>query len=158
MKKSLFLLSLITLAVAGCSNNNGGAEVASANADVVDASTAWQTEVQSAPMPSSMSQPTYQPPKPTYQAPAATPTYSAPQSYGNSETVGACNVVRDADNKPIYAQIQKGCYTDSQYTVGAQDTLYLIGYLTGTNANQIAAMNNLNPSAKLPVGKVLRVR
>lgn len=148
MKKSLFLLSLVAFAVAGCTNNSTTAETT--NAEVTDASTAWQTDVQSAPMPSTMSQPT-----------VSAPAYSAPQSmpsYGNAESVGNCQVVRDAANKPIYSQIQKGCYTDSQYTVGAHDTLYLIGYLTGTNASQIASMNNLNPAAKLPVGKVLRVR
>lgn len=150
MKKSLFLLSLITFAVAGCTNNSTTAE--NSTADVADASTAWQTDVQSTQMPSTMTQPTYN--APTYSAPQPLPTaYN-----GQAESVGNCQVVRDAAGKPIYAQIQKGCYTDSQYTVGAQDTLYLIGYLTGTSASQIAGMNGLNPSAKLPVGKVLRVR
>ena len=149
MKKSLFLLSLITLAVAGCSNTNSTSEAAP---EVTDASTAWQTDIQQGQMPSSMSQPSYQ--APTYSAPQPMPT----AYQGNTENIGNCQVVRDASGKPIYAQIQKGCYTDNQYRVGTQDTLYLIGYLTGTNANQIASMNGLNPSAKLPVGKVLRVR
>lgn len=149
MKKSLVLLSFITLAIASCTSNSASETIS--NAEVTDASTAWQTDVQQAQMPSGMTQPTYQ-----------TPNYSVPQpissSYGNTETIGNCQVVRDAANKPIYSQIQKGCYTDSTYTVGAHDTLYLIGYLTGTNANQIATMNGLNPTAKLKVGKVLRVR
>lgn len=150
MKKSLFLLSLVTLAVAGCTSNNAAE---STGAEVADASTAWQTDVQPAQMPSSMSQPA---PMPSY-SPQPMPM-PAPSYAGNTESVGNCQVVRDAAGKPIYAQIQKGCYTDSSYTVGAQDTLYLIGYLTGTSASQIASMNNLNPSAKLPVGKTLRVR
>lgn len=151
MKKSLFLLSLVAVAVTGCTNTSNDA----ATAEVSDASTAWQTDVQTTQMPTSMSQPTYQ-----------TPTYSTPQpvsgSYGstgyNTEIVGNCQVVRDSANKPIYAQIQKGCYTDSNYTVGQFDTLYLIGYLTGTNAQQIASLNGISTTSKLKVGSVLRVR
>lgn len=158
MKKSLFLLSLISVALTACSSTSEPAN----NAEVVDASTAWQTDVQPTAMPSSMSQPSYQP---TYQPqPQPLPSYTpqplpAPTAYsGNSEMIGSCNVVRDGAGKPIYTQIQKGCYTDNQYTVGVQDTLFLIGYLTGTSADHIAQLNGLNPAAKLPVGKVLRVR
>lgn len=148
MKKSLFLLSLVT-AVTGCTNSS------STSAEVSDASTAWQTDVQTTEMPSTMTQPVYQ-----------QPTYSAPQpvagSYGstgyNTEIVGSCQVVRDSANKPIYAQIQKGCYTDSTYTVGQYDTLFLIGYLTGSNAQQIASLNGISTTSKLKVGSVLRVR
>lgn len=159
MKKSLFLLSLISVTLTACSSDTSSET--QNNAEVVDASTAWQTDVQPAMMPSSMSQPSYQPqPMPSYQ-PQPLPTYSQPQPISTgyqNEQVGSCQVVRDAADKPIYAQIQKGCYTDSHYTVGVKDTLFLIGYLTGTSATQIADMNQLNPQAKLPVGKVLRVR
>lgn len=152
MKKSLFLLSLVTVALAGCTNSS---TTETANAEVTDASTAWQTDVQTTQMPESMSQPTYQ-----------APTYSAPQpvsgSYGssayNTEIVGSCQVTRDANNKPIYSQIQKGCYSASTYTVGQFDTLYLIGYLTGSSAEQIAALNNISTTSKLKVGSVLRVK
>ncbi|MGQ8820995.1 LysM peptidoglycan-binding domain-containing protein [Bibersteinia trehalosi] len=152
MKKSLFLLSFIAIAITGCTNNTSSETT---NAEITDASTAWQTEVQPTQMPASMGQPTYQ-----------APTYSAPQpvatSYGsntfNTEVVGSCQVVRDGANKPIYSQITKGCYSDSSYTVGQFDTLYLIGYLTGTSAEQIAALNNISTTTKLKVGSVLRVR
>lgn len=159
MKKSLFLLSLASVALTACSSNNSATE--NVPADVVDASVAWQTDIQPTAMPTSMSQPSYQPayqpPMPSYTPqPLPAPT---PMPYGgHTESVGSCHVVRDAAGKPIYAQIQKGCYSDSQYTVGVQDTLFLIGYLTGTSASQIAELNHLNPAAKLPVGKVLRVR
>lgn len=159
MKKSLFLLSLVSVALTACSSSNTSE---TGSAEVVDASsTAWQTDVQPTAMPSSMSQPSYQPvyqpPMPSYTPqPLPAPT---PMPYGgNTESVGNCQVVRDGAGKPIYAQIPKGCYSDSQYTVGTQDTLFLIGYLTGTSASHIAELNNLNPTAKLPVGKVLRVR
>ena len=52
----------------------------------------------------------------------------------------------------------KGCYTDSTYTVGAQDTLYLISFLSGSSANQIAQLNGISTSTKLKVGQSLRVR
>lgn len=149
MKKSLFLLSLVAVTVTGCTNSsNTGAEVS-------EASTAWQTDVQTTEMPSTMTQPVYQQPS----SPTPQPVSG---SYGsttyNTEIVGSCQVVRDSANKPIYAQIQKGCYSDSTYTVGQYDTLFLIGYLTGSNAQQIAALNGISTTAKLKVGSVLRVR
>ena len=58
MKKSFFLLPVFALALTACLNSSTettGAEVTSAGAP------AWQTEVQTAEMPSSMTQPTYQP-------------------------------------------------------------------------------------------------
>lgn len=144
MKKSLFLLSLVAVAVTGCTNTSN------TSAEVSDASTAWQTDVQTTEMPSTMTQPVYQP---TY---SPQPTAA---SYGyNTEVVGNCQVVRDGANKPIYTQITKGCYTGSTYTVGQFDTLYLIGYLTGTNADHIAALNGISSTSKLKVGSVLRVR
>lgn len=151
MKKSLFILPLAALILTAC---NSGSSSESSTETVEANNTSWQAaDIQPAAMPSSMNQP------------ISTPSYggSIPQpasagSYGATETVGNCQVVRDASGAPIYAQIQKGCYTESRYTVGKQDTLYLIGYLTGQNANKIASLNGLNPSAKLKVGQTLRVR
>ncbi|AKO45203.1 LysM peptidoglycan-binding domain-containing protein [[Haemophilus] ducreyi] len=70
----------------------------------------------------------------------------------------SCQVVRDVTGAPIYAQIIKGCYTESSYIVGKGDTMYLISYLTGQTPDQIAALNNMTPDTKLIVGQVLRVR
>lgn len=161
MKKSLFVLSLVSFAVAGCSNTSG--ESTSSNAEMAEANATWQSadNIQTVPMPSSMnqpvvvSQPTYQAPQPISAAPA--PVEST--NYNSQvENVGNCQVVRDGNNAPIYAQITKGCYTDSSYTVGKSDTLYLIGYLTGTSANHIATLNGLSATSSLKVGQVLRVR
>lgn len=162
MKKSHVLLPLVmALGLTACSSNSN---TESTGAEVVDGSTpAWQAgDIQPTSMPSSMNQPVSQPnyntgnySQPVTAQPAYTPTAS---SYGSSESVGNCNVVRDENDKPIYAQIAKGCYTDSTYTVGKKDTLFLIGYLTGTSASHIANLNGLNPNAKLPVGQSLRVR
>ncbi|HGO5815352.1 TPA: LysM peptidoglycan-binding domain-containing protein [Mannheimia haemolytica] len=165
MKKSLFVLSLISFALAGCSSSSG--ESSSSTVETTDANATWQSAdgIQTAPMPDSMNQPvvtqpSYQPaPQPISAAPAPTPMPVSTGNYGSQvESVGSCQVVRDAANAPIYSQIPKGCYTDSSYTVGKSDTLYLVGYLTGTSASKIASLNGLNPNAPLKVGQVLRVR
>ncbi|AGI31674.1 TPA: LysM peptidoglycan-binding domain-containing protein [Mannheimia haemolytica] len=166
MKKSLFVLSLISFALVGCSSNSGESTSA---VETTEANATWQSadSIQTAPMPASMNQPiatqptyqqpTYSAPQPISAAPAPMPVSSGSDS-SQVETVGNCQVVRDANNAPIYSQITKGCYTESHYTVGKSDTLYLIGYLTGTNANQIAQLNGLNTGSPLKVGQVLRVR
>lgn len=166
MKKSFLLLPLAAAVLTACSSNTSET---SPNVEVTEAGSAWQTEVQQVEMPSAMTQPSYQAPQPTY-TPAPQPTYGQPQptysqpSYGQtnvggaSEMVGNCNVVRDSNNTPIYSQIQKGCYTDSSYTVGKHDTWFLVAYLTGQTANQLATLNNLSTATPLKVGQVLRVR
>ena len=159
MKKSFLLLPLAAAVLTACSSNTSET---SPNVEVTEAGSAWQTEVQQVEMPSSMTQPSYQAQQPTY-TPVPQPTYSQP-SYGQtnvggaSEMVGNCNVVRDSNNTPIYSQIQKGCYTDSSYTVGKHDTWFLVAYLTGQTANQLATLNNLSTATPLKVGQVLRVR
>lgn len=166
MKKSFLLLPLVAAVLTACSSNTSET---SPNVEVTEAGSAWQTEVQQAEMPSSMTQPSYQAPQPTY-TPVPQPTYGQPQptysqpSYGQantsgaSEMVGNCNVVRDGNNTPIYSQMQKGCYTDSSYTVGKHDTWFLVAYLTGQTANQLATLNSLSTATPLKVGQVLRVR
>lgn len=150
MKKSFLLLPLSALILTACSNS--GSSVSATE----PAASEWQTEsVQMTEMPASMgsyNQPTYT--QPTYNQ----TTYNQGYGSGYSENVGSCQVVRDSMNKPIYSQIQKGCYQDSTYTVGRFDTLFLIGYLTGQSANQIAAMNGISTTGKLKVGQTLRVR
>ncbi|MFA9500792.1 LysM peptidoglycan-binding domain-containing protein [Mannheimia sp. E30BD] len=165
MKKSLFVLSLASFALVGCSNTSSESNTSSS--EMTEANASWQAadSIQTAPMPASMNQPVAVPPaQPVYSAPqpisaAPAPTPVSSGSYGSQvETVGNCQVVRDGNNAPIYSQITKGCYTDSSYTVGRSDTLYLIGYLTGTSASHIANLNGLNANATLKVGQVLRVR
>ena len=167
MKKSLFVLSLVSFALVGCSTNSSESSAAS-SVETTDANATWQSadSIQTAPMPDSMNQPiavqpavqpVYSAPQPISAAPAPMPISSS--NYGSQvESVGNCQVVRDGNNAPIYSQITKGCYTDSSYTVGKSDTLYLIGYLTGTSASHIANLNGLSANSALKVGQVLRVR
>lgn len=170
------------------SSSSEGAEVADVNANGISSTTAlptWQStdSIQSVEMPASMSaapsqtigqttpsyrnnsvaynntQPVNNVPQPV--AVAQTPTQTVPNNSNVSraaDVVGNCNVVRDALGAPVYAEITKGCYTDSSYTVGKSDTMYLISYLTGQTPAQIAALNNLSVDSKLHVGQVLRVR
>lgn len=150
MKKSFMLLPLFAFALSGC-NSNSSAE--NTTAEVSEANTAWQTEIQPTEMPSSMNQPTY----------GVNHSYPQPQplpqpSYGGqTEMVGNCQVVREGKT-PIYSQIQKGCYTGATYTVGKQDTLFLISYLAGKDVNEVARLNNLSVPYQLKVGQVLRLR
>lgn len=171
MKKSSFLLPLVAaFALVGCTNNNTsesdtGAVVENAVGSTNMNNGGWQSgDITPTAMPSSMNQPVSTPtygasaPVATTRAPSTAPV-AAPTSYGvNTETVGNCQVVRNADSTPVYAQMTKGCYTDSTYTVGAQDTLYLISFLSGSSANQIAQLNGISTSTKLKVGQSLRVR
>lgn len=169
MKKSFLVLPFIALGLTACSTGSSesttSAEVANAGAP------AWQSpEVQSAPMPASMTQPTYQAPQPIQSVPQPSygqPGYTQPQPMpqapqmqmgGQAEMVGNCQVVRDGTNTPIYAQIQKGCYTDSSYTVGKHDTVFLIAYLSGKSVADIARLNNLAQPYQLKMGQVLRLK
>ena len=160
MKKSFFLLPLVVaFTLAGCnSTNSSEVETASDAVNTANTSGAWQpADIQPTSMPSSMNQPVSQP---TYGA-STTPSYntSANSSYSNStESIGNCQVIRDTSGTPVYAQMTKGCYTDSTYTVGAHDTLYLISFLSGTSPSQIASLNNISTTTKLKVGQSLRVR
>ena len=160
MKKSFFLLPLVVaFTLAGCnSTNSSEVETASDAVNTANTSGAWQpADIQPTSMPSSMNQPVSQP---TYGA-STTPSYntSANSSYSNStESVGNCQVIRDTSGTPVYAQMTKGCYTDSTYTVGAHDTLYLISFLSGTSPSQIASLNNISTTTKLKVGQSIRVR
>lgn len=159
MKKSFFLLPLVVaFTLAGC-NSTTSSEVETSDAvNTANTSGTWQpADIQPTAMPSSMNQPVSQP---TYGA-STTPSYntSANSSYSNStESVGNCQVIRDISGTPVYAQMTKGCYTDSTYTVGAKDTLYLISFLSGTSPSQIASLNNMSTTTKLKVGQSLRVR
>lgn len=181
MKKSLLLLPLmVSLALTACNSSyESEASVAEATgSSTTSAIPTWQSAetIQATDMPASMSSaPTHtigqapttynNTPQTTYSAapqPVQQPQPVAVQpqatSVAQSETIGNCQVIRDSMGTPVYAQMVKGCYTDSNYTVGKSDTMYLISYLTGQTPAQIAALNNISTTTKLQVGQVLRVR
>lgn len=168
MKKSAFLLSLMAaFALAGCTNNASDSETSGAvvenAAGTTNTNAGWQSgDITPTSMPSSMNQPvstpTYGANAPIVSQPVSTPSYGSTSYGANSETIGNCQVVRNADGTPVYAQMVKGCYTDSTYTVGAQDTMFLISFLSGTTPSQIANLNGISTTTKLKVGQTLRVR
>lgn len=173
MKKSFLLLPLVvTFALTACTSNNS-AEVTESSSDTLSNGGTWQpADIQPTSMPSGMNQPISQPsytPAPVTAKPAATApsynntsynntSYNNNASYGSSDSLGNCQVVRDAAGTPIYAQMAKGCYTDSTITVGPQDTLYFVSFLAGKTPAEIAALNNISTTTKLKVGQTLRVR
>lgn len=149
MKKSFLILPLVAL-LSACSTTKSESESTTSTPE-------WQTDVvQNAEMPTSMTQPTFQ--QPTYSVPQpVSGSYGSAQS-GSTEIIGNCQVIRGYDNAPIYAQMQKGCYTANSYTTNKGDTLFLIGFLTGQGAQRIADLNGISVNTKLKTGQVLRVR
>lgn len=65
-------------------------------------------------------------------------------------------IPRDANNKPVYSQIQKGFYDGSTYTVRKGDTMFLVAYIVGKDVKEIAALNNISETASLSVGQKLK--
>ena len=168
MKKSFLLLPLVvTFALTACTSNNS-AEVTESSSDTLPNGGTWQpADIQPTSMPSGMnkpiSQPSYTPApitaKPTVTAPSSNHTsYNNNANYGSSDSIGNCQVIRNEAGTPIYAQMTKGCYTDSTITVGPQDTLYFVSFLAGKTPAEIAALNNISTTTKLKVGQTLRVR
>lgn len=164
MKKSLFLLPLVAaLSLTACTSDTSAEVTESASSESLPNGGTWQpADIQPTSMPSGMNQPVAAQPSYTpAPAPTATttvPSYNNNQSYGSQENVGNCQIVRDAAGTPLYAQMTKGCYTDSTYTVGPQDTLFFISFLAGKSPSEIAALNNISTTTKLKVGQALRVR
>lgn len=166
MKKSFLLLPLSALILAACSSDNP-APVQSADGSLqpgvmqpVDGTGAtsygWQSDVKAAEMPSSMTT------QPTYQQPAPQPTYSTPvqtqaQTQPKKPVSQDFNIPRDANNLPIYSQIDKGFYQGDSYTVRKGDTMFLIAYIAGKDVRDIAALNNLTEPYQLRVGQTLKL-
>lgn len=163
MKKSFVMLPLVALMLSACSSTTSNPEVPPPAPVVSVPTPAWQNqEIQPMPMPSTMTQPVYQAAQqvqqPLPQQPM--PTVQMPQTnaYGQVSQIGACQVVRDNLNAPVYSQIQKGCYTDASYTVNKGDTVFLVSYLAGKSVTELARLNNLVEPYQLTVGQVLRLK
>ncbi|WP_301099145.1 LysM peptidoglycan-binding domain-containing protein [Otariodibacter sp.] len=162
MKKSFLLLPIVSMLLVACTTNSSSE---SSSAEVADANVpAWQTEAQPIDMPSNMNQPVSQPSYGYSQPASSNYGYTQPTQqqtnygYNQTESIGNCQVVRDANNAPVYTKITKGCYTENTYTVGKSDTLFLISYLAGKTPNEIATLNNLTQPYQLKVGQVLRLQ
>lgn len=69
----------------------------------------------------------------------------------------AYQVVRDAQGRPDYANMVKGSYQAATLKVIPGASLYVIGYLTGHTASEIAQFNNLDENAILAQNQTLVV-
>ena len=101
MKKSFLLLPLVAaFTLTACTSNNS-AEVSESSSDTLPNGGTWQpADIQPTSMPNGMNQPISQPsytPAPVTAKPVATaPSYNNNASYGSSDNIGNCQVVRDA--------------------------------------------------------------
>lgn len=193
MKKQFLLLPLVSAVLAACSSNNpapvvnasGNPELSpgimqpvDTNMGAINSSGGWQSDIQSAPMPSSMNttpvqtmpQPVSVPqPVATVPQPITNPviTEQPAQPTTTTKIVKKTKTVekkvdqnfeipRDANNAPMYNQIQKGFYDGSTYTVRKGDTMFLIAYIVGKDVKEIAALNNMSEPYQLSVGQKLK--
>ena len=192
MKKQFILLPLVSAVLAACSSNNpapvvnasgnnelspGVMQPVDVNAGAINTGGGWQSDVQSAPMPSSMNTPVQTMPQPvsvpqpvaTVPQPITNPviTEQPPQPTTTTKIVKKTKTVekkvdqnfeipRDANNAPMYNQIQKGFYDGSTYTVRKGDTMFLIAYIVGKDVKEIAALNNMSEPYQLSVGQKLK--
>lgn len=84
-------------------------------------------------------------------------TYNAPvtQQVQQCEATQPFVIPRGTDNKPIYSRITKGSYKAKNYVVQQGDTFYLLGYLSGTSAEEVARINRMNVNDVLSPGTVV---
>lgn len=190
MRKQFILLPLASVILAACTSNNpapvvnasGNTELAPGvmqpvdNTGMIYSSGGWQSDIQSAPMPSSMNTPVQSMPQPvaipqpmtSVPQPVTNPVITEPpQATTTTKVVKKTKTVekkvdenfeipRDANNAPLYSQIQKGFYDGSTYTVRKGDTMFLISYIVGKDVKEIAALNNMSEPYQLTVGQKIK--
>lgn len=182
MKKHFLILPLTASILVACSANSpapvvnasGSSELSPGIMQPVEGTGArnnmgWQTaDIQPVNMPSTMntpkvSTPSYQPA--AVQNPVITAQPEQPKTttkvVKKTKTVEKkvdqnFEIPRDANNAPIYSQIQKGFYDGSTYIVRKGDTMFLIAYVIGKDVKEIAALNNMSEPYQLTVGQKLK--
>ena len=181
MKKHFLILPLTASILAACSANSpapvvnasGSSELSPGIMQPVEGTGAsnnmgWQTaDIQPVSMPNTMntpavSAPSYQPTTaqpPVIQQPVQPQTIT--KVVKKTKTVEKkvdqnFEIPRDANNVPIYSQIQKGFYDGSTYTVRKGDTMFLIAYVIGKDVKEIATLNNMSEPYQLTVGQKLK--
>ncbi|EFM90905.1 peptidoglycan DD-metalloendopeptidase family protein [Actinobacillus pleuropneumoniae] len=180
MKKSFFLLPLAAVILTACSSNQPAPVVSAADsteltpgvmqpvAGSAPTTYGWQSDIQPASMPTTMgstSIPTPTIPQPVIKNPVITEQpaqlQTATKIVKKTKTVEKkvnqnFEIPRDANNAPVYSQIQKGFYDGSTYTVRKGDTMFLIAYIIGKDVKEIAALNNMSEPYQLTVGQKLK--
>ncbi|WGE78688.1 peptidoglycan DD-metalloendopeptidase family protein [Actinobacillus equuli] len=180
MKKSFLLLPVAALILTACSSNDPAPVVSAKDSTELSpgvmqpvSGTApttygWQSDIQPASMPSSMGNVPASVPavsQPVVTNPVITEQPAQPQTatkiVKKTKTVEKkvnqnFEIPRDANNAPVYSQIQKGFYDGSTYTVRKGDTMFLIAYIIGKDVKEIAALNNMSEPYQLTVGQKLK--
>ena len=181
MKKHFLILPITASILAACSANSpapvvnasGSSELSPGIMQPVEGTGAsnnmgWQTtDIQPVSMPNTMNTPAVSAPsyQPTMAQPPVIQQPVQPQTITKvvkkTKTVEKkvdqnFEIPRDANNAPIYSQIQKGFYDGSTYTVRKGDTMFLIAYVIGKDVKEIAALNNMSEPYQLTVGQKLK--
>ncbi|AKO45202.1 peptidoglycan DD-metalloendopeptidase family protein [[Haemophilus] ducreyi] len=169
MKSSFLLLPLATLIITACSANTPAPIMNASNQNAIaqnDYNQEWQTDLPSAPMENTMAMPETMPTMPmptTRTVPAQVLIPSQPIGSINNDMPLATQKVnqdfvipRDANNVPVYSQIQKGFYDGDSYTVRKGDTMFLIAYIVGKDVKEIARLNNMQEPYHLAVGQKIK--
>nr|WP_314740700.1 murein hydrolase activator NlpD [uncultured Haemophilus sp.] len=179
MKKRFLILPLTASILTACSSNSPAPVVnASGSSELspgvmqpvagtgVSQNMGWQAaDIQPVNMPNTMNTPV----TPTVSTPVVqNPVIQQPQApqtttkvVKKTKTVEKkvdqnFEIPRDANNAPIYSQIQKGFYDGSTYTVRKGDTMFLIAYVIGKDVKELAALNNMSEPYQLTVGQKLK--
>jgi lipoprotein NlpD len=149
-------LSLVSLWLAGCSNNDTQAPISSVGGNSNASSASGGMLVTQPPQ---MSAPVQSPQIQPVQQPAIQPMQSQPvqtQPVIQSEPVQTQNG-RIVYNRK-YGNIPKGSYAGgSTYTVKRGDTLFYIAWITGNDFRDLAQRNNVPAPYGLEVGQTLQV-
>ncbi|HDL6140251.1 TPA: murein hydrolase activator NlpD [Mannheimia haemolytica] len=155
MKKQFILLPLVSAVLAACSSNNPAPVVnASGNNELspgVMQPVSVPQPVATVPQPITNPVITEQPPQPTTTTKIVKKTKTVEKKVDQN-----FEIPRDANNAPMYNQIQKGFYDGSTYTVRKGDTMFLIAYIVGKDVKEIAALNNMSEPYQLSVGQKLK--
>lgn len=150
-------LSLVSLWLAGCSNNGTQAPISSVggNSNTADNASGGMLVTQ----PPQMSTPAQAPQTQPVQQPVIQPVQTQtaqPQPVVQSEPVQTQNG-RIVYNRQ-YGNIPKGSYAGgSTYTVKRGDTLFYIAWITGNDFRDLAQRNNVAAPYGLEVGQTLQV-
>ncbi|QLB41986.1 peptidoglycan DD-metalloendopeptidase family protein [Mannheimia pernigra] len=175
MKKQFILLPLVSTILTACSSSNpapvvnasgnnelspGIMQPVDTNMGAINSNGGWQSDIRSAPMPSSMNTPVQTTPQPVIKEQPPQPTTTT-KIVKKTKTVEKkvdqdFKIPRDANNAPMYNQIQKGFYDGSTYTVRKGDTMFLIAYIVGKDVKEIAALNNMKEPYQLNIGQKIK--
>lgn len=150
------VLSLTSLWLVGCTNNNPPAPISPANG-AEPPSTGSRMLITPPPTGRTMTAPSPQPVKnPPLHSPQIKPVASPPVKKVTTQPV------KNVDGKIVYSRkyddIPKGSYTGgSTYTVKHGDTLFYIAWVTGNDFRDLAQRNNIAEPYDLRVGQTLKV-